>query len=283
MIVTGERARDGDYGLNDVGALRANPFHAARDFEGIADRDVFGTTIHVRRTAGRWFLEHDRLREVDEQDVTDLDYTPRPLIKRDNTENDLQFTQEFRVASPEPRRSGCRDSARLRWQAGVFLFTRTTSRTRSTATAVTGRAMPSSAQHSPKSALDDTGVGLFGQATVTFSERLDLRPARASTTSTKSATLQTFFDPPIAPASHVDAEKSFSNVSPQVRWPIDCAARRSTPRSAAATRPAASTRRRPPAAKRTARSRPGTSKAREMYSVLNALRTQTSASQRRAV
>ena len=53
VIVTGERARDGDYGLHDVAALRANPFHAARDFEGFADRDVVGTTIHVRRSAGR--------------------------------------------------------------------------------------------------------------------------------------------------------------------------------------------------------------------------------------
>ena len=67
VIVTGERARDGDYGLHDVAALRANPFHAARDFEGFADRDVFGTTIQVRRIG--WsarLLEHDRHPEVDD-------------------------------------------------------------------------------------------------------------------------------------------------------------------------------------------------------------------------
>jgi hypothetical protein len=53
VILSGERARDGDYSLNDVGALRANPFHAARDFEGRADRDGFGTTVVARRTGGR--------------------------------------------------------------------------------------------------------------------------------------------------------------------------------------------------------------------------------------
>src|SRR5262249_10977195 len=38
LIVSGERARDGDYGLNDLAALRANPFHSSRDFEGRTDR-----------------------------------------------------------------------------------------------------------------------------------------------------------------------------------------------------------------------------------------------------
>ncbi len=52
VVVSGERARDGDYSLNDVAALRANPFHAARDFEGFANRDVLGTTILARRASG---------------------------------------------------------------------------------------------------------------------------------------------------------------------------------------------------------------------------------------
>jgi hypothetical protein len=34
LIVNGEWARDGDYALYVLGSLRANPFHAARDFEG---------------------------------------------------------------------------------------------------------------------------------------------------------------------------------------------------------------------------------------------------------
>ena len=45
VIVNGERARDGDYALSDLGGLRANPFHAARDFEGHTNRDIFGTTV----------------------------------------------------------------------------------------------------------------------------------------------------------------------------------------------------------------------------------------------
>jgi len=52
-IVRGERARDGDYALNDLGALRRNPFHAARDFEGRTDRDVTSATVLARRVGPR--------------------------------------------------------------------------------------------------------------------------------------------------------------------------------------------------------------------------------------
>ena len=54
VILNGERARDGDYALNDLGALRARPFTAARDFEGFTHRDLFGTTILNRREGGRF-------------------------------------------------------------------------------------------------------------------------------------------------------------------------------------------------------------------------------------
>ena len=53
VIVSGERARDGDYSLNDVGALRANPFHASRDFEGRTDRDVLGRPYRRGGSADR--------------------------------------------------------------------------------------------------------------------------------------------------------------------------------------------------------------------------------------
>src|SRR5262245_33059942 len=123
VIFTGERARDGDYSLNDVAALRNNPFHAARDFEGHADRDVYGTTILARRTAGSIvFSSTTGFLNWKTQDVTDLDYTPRPLITRDNTEKDFQFTQEVRFASADAAAVKLSDAARLRWQSGVFLF-----------------------------------------------------------------------------------------------------------------------------------------------------------------
>ena len=217
VIVTGERARDGDYGLNDVAALRANPFHAARDFEGFANRDIFGTTIHVRRTGGPLvFSSTTGIVKWTTQDVTDLDYTPQPLIQRDNTEEDLQFTQELRVASSEQSPIQLSDSARLRWQAGVFFFTQGYEQDAVNSFSPFLVAPFPVSQHSPRSALDDSGVGLFGQATVTFGERFDLSAGARFDHESKEATLETFYEPQIAPPSRVDAEKGFSSVSPQV-------------------------------------------------------------------
>ena len=71
-------------------------------------------------------------------------------------------------------------------------------------------------QHSPRSALDDNGVGLFGQATVTLGQQFDLSAGARFDHESKDASLETFYEPQIAPPSRVDAEKGFSSVSPQV-------------------------------------------------------------------
>jgi len=71
-------------------------------------------------------------------------------------------------------------------------------------------------QHTPRSALDDFGLGLFGQGTVTFHDRLDLAAGARFDYEDKSALLETFFDPLIAPPTRVEADDSYANVSPQV-------------------------------------------------------------------
>jgi len=226
VIFTGERARDGDYSLNDVAALRANPFHAARDFEGHADRDVVGTTVLARHAGGPIvFSSTTGFLHWKTQDVTDLDYTPRPLITRDNTEKDFQFTQEIRFASADVAPIRLTDDARLRWQAGISLFSQNYNQDAVNAYAPQLIAPFAISQHSPRSSLDDVGVGVFGQGTVTFNDRLDLTAGARLDVEGKSATLESFFDPLIAPATSVSADKTFSNVSPQAsvgyRWQPD--------------------------------------------------------------
>ena len=217
LIVTGERARDGDYSLNDVAALRANPFHAARNFEGHADRDVVGTTILARRATGPIvFSSTTGFLNWKTQDVTDLDYTPRPLLTRDNTEKDFQFTQEIRFASADTTPIRLADAARLRWQSGVFLFSQSYEQDAINHYAPFVVAPFAVSQHTPRSALNDFGLGLFGQATVTFGDKLDLAAGARFDYEDKTALLENFFDPLIVRAARVEADKSFSNVSPQV-------------------------------------------------------------------
>ena len=119
----GERARDGDYALNDLGALRANPFHASRDFEGFTHRDLVSPTV-LRQRTGRLcdFSSHTGFVCWKTEDLTDLDYTPLPLITRNNNEEDRQFTQEFRFASCERAASRPADIG-AEVAGGRFFFT----------------------------------------------------------------------------------------------------------------------------------------------------------------
>ena len=150
------------------------------------------------------------------EDSTDLDYSPMPLITRDNAEEDFQFTQEVRLASAAPKKLS--DSAALKWQTGVFLFTQSYQQdaVNTYAPYLLSQfiAFPVN-EYSPVSELDDFGLGVFGQGTVTLKEKLDLVAGVRLDYENKNADLKTFFDPAIAPPTVVVADDSFSNVSPQ--------------------------------------------------------------------
>jgi iron complex outermembrane recepter protein len=219
VIVSGERARDGDYALNDLGSLRSNPFQAFRDFEGRTDRDVINTTILTRYEGSRLALTTTTgIVDWKTQDLTDLDYTPLSLIRRDNTEEALQFTQEVRLASAAaaPLRLG---GAALKWQAGVFFFTQGYEQDALNIYSpfLLSPLIPFTvSQHSPAGALDDSGIGLFGQGTFTLRDSLDLTVGARVDHEQKDADLRSFFES-LAPFPSVTlaADDSFTSVSPQ--------------------------------------------------------------------
>jgi hypothetical protein len=68
-----------------------------------------GSSIDLSSTTGRvrW-KTHDQ---------TDLDYTALPLITRDNSEKDVQFTQEVRLASAAASPVVMFPNVSLRWEA----------------------------------------------------------------------------------------------------------------------------------------------------------------------
>ena len=219
-IVSGERARDGDYALHDLAALRSNPFHAARDFDGFTHRDVVNTTVLARREGSRvTFSTTTGFVRWKTEDATDLDYSPLPLVTRNNAEEAFQFTQEVRFASAQNAPARLADGVSLRWQTGVLLFTQNYDQD------ATNQFAPfllspllafPVGQTSPQAALDDVGLGVYGQATTTLGERLDLTVGARFDHERKAGDLATFFTPAIAPPTQVTAEESFSNVSPQL-------------------------------------------------------------------
>lgn len=219
LIVAGQRDQDGDYGLNDLAALRRNPFHSSRDFEGIVQRDVVSSTAQIRWEGTRFaFGSTTGLVNWKTRDVTDLDYTVLPLITRDNKEKDVQFTQEMRFASAAGAPARLGDRVRLRWQTGAFFFSQNYDQDAINNYApflLSPQLGFPVAQHSPRSALNDRGVGVYGQTTATFAENFDLTFGARVDHENKEANLYTYFDPAISPGNRVIAEKGFSNVSPQ--------------------------------------------------------------------
>jgi iron complex outermembrane receptor protein len=218
VIVSGERDEDGDYGLHDLAQLREEPHRSARDFEGHTDRNIFGTTILTERKGSRFHLTTTTgfVRWTTE-DSTDLDYSALPLITRLNNEEAFQFTQEVRVSSVEPR--SLNDKATLRWQGGAFLFTQNYQQDAvNTIAPFVFSPLVSVAvdQYSPVADLEDFGLGLFGQGTLTLNQNLDVVAGLRFDYESKNADLKTFFDPALQPPSVLVADDSFSHVSPQV-------------------------------------------------------------------
>ena len=220
-ILNSERARDGDYALNDLGALRANPFHVSRDFEGFTHRDIVAPTALVSHAGNAVdFSSTTGFVSWKTEDSTDLDYTVLPLFTRSNSEKDHQFTQELRVASASNAAVALTNRLALKWQAGLFFFTQnyTQDAVNSFSPFVLDRSItfPVS-QHSPQSALDDRGVGVYGEATSTFGGKLDASIGVRADHENKKANLNTFFSPavPGLPATAVDAEREFTDVSPR--------------------------------------------------------------------
>ena len=220
LIYTGERARDGDYSLADLDAVRKAPFETQRDFEGHADRDVNALTF-LARHEGKGFAftsttGYVRWKTLDE---TDLDYSPAPIATRSNAEEDGQFTQEFRFASGKSAPVKLSDSASFKWQAGVFLFTQNyeVKAVNTYGPFVLSPFINTPVEdHNPEGTLDDTGVGVYGSGTFQFG-KVDVTVGARGDYENRKADLASFLVNPLIQSipTVVDTEETFSNVSPQ--------------------------------------------------------------------
>ncbi len=219
FIYAYERNRDGDYALGDLDQILITPNRVARDFEGFTERDINNATFNLRGTGQNVAIEATTgFITWDTADATDLDYTPLPLATRTNDENDRQFTQEVRLASPENAPLALGDRMLLKWQAGVEYFNQAYEQVaiNTLSAGVLSPQIPFPVQmHSPEAAIDSTGIGLFGRGTLTLNEKVDLTAGLRYDHESGDAVLRTFLDPAVAPENLVTAEQSFNDVSPQ--------------------------------------------------------------------
>lgn len=220
FLVSGERARDGDYALTDLGRLRATPRRTARDFEGFTHRDITSATVLLRHEReSLTFSSATGLVGWRTDDATDLDYSPLPMLRRTNEERSTQFTQEVRVASDTWVPSWISDDIGFKWQAGAFFFAQNYEQdaVNSFAPFVLSPFVNVPVdQTSPQAELGDNGFGLFGQGTATFADRFDVVVGVRFDRESKDAMLRTFYVPAVAGPRQTSAERVFTNLSPQV-------------------------------------------------------------------
>lgn len=217
--VSGEADRDGDYTLYDLASIRAQPYHISRDYEGGSDRDivqpVFTATYCGRDvdltsiSSFQWWRSHDR---------TDLDATAADMMRRMSKEDQRDWIEEIRLSSPAAAPVRLGDGTTLRWLAGVFAFKSAYSQRAYSdyrAGAVPMLGLPFPYQQHDDADLDSYGMSLFGQATLTFRERLELGIGLRYDYEHRSAGLRGYADPAIVPPSGTDADETFNQTSPR--------------------------------------------------------------------
>ncbi|HYG34853.1 MAG TPA: TonB-dependent receptor, partial [Clostridia bacterium] len=183
---------------------------------GYTHRDIFaptlllnhkGETVDFSTISGFvWWKTHD---------LTDLDYTPLPAVTRENREKQTQFTHEFRLASAKDAPIALSEDFELRWQAGLFVFTQNYDQDAFNDTQPPFSQLPVALRSRSQASLDDAGVGVYGQGTLTAWEKLDLSVGLRGDYESKSADLTSSFAPPVAPTRTLSPEEDFSEFSPQ--------------------------------------------------------------------
>jgi len=220
LRIHAERDRDGDYALSDLSSIRATPWRVSHGFEGDSLRDIAGTSLTANYfTQYATFTSVTGFQDWRSQDLTSLDYTPGDLIRRQNRERQNDFTQELRAASPTDHPLVLCDAAKLSWVGGLFVFAsdyqQHVGNTYRPA-AVPALGLPFAFTQYNDAALRDLGLGVFGQATITIFDKLDLTAGIRFDAERDTAGLAGYTDSPYLPTSSAHPASSFDNVS--TRW-----------------------------------------------------------------
>ncbi len=222
-IVSGERARDGDYALaRSRRRCAAIPFHAARDFEGFTHRDIVNTTVLARREgAASRVLDDDRVRALEDGGRD----RPRLLAAAARHPRERRGSLPVHAGGarsprrPTPRSASPYGACRSGGRPACSCSRRTTIRTPSTTLRRSCSRRFSgfpSARHRRRRRSTTWASACTARPRRRLRDRLDVTAGARFDYETKDGELSTFYTPAIAPPTDVVGEESFSNVSPQV-------------------------------------------------------------------
>ncbi len=220
LSFNGERDRDGDYPLYDIGYLHDHPNRAFHDFEGGTERDViepslvinyFGQNVEMNFSSSYQYWRS--------RDTTDVDETPIDAARRDNKEHQIAWIEELRFSSPTERPLVINNDTKLSWVGGVFFFASTDNQ-RVVNDIRPGGVGPGGApfpfQQLQNSDTRDIGIAFFGQTTLTLWDKLDFIVGLRYDYQRSRASLDNANSTPLIPASpNVDSTRDFYRLSPK--------------------------------------------------------------------
>ncbi|MCL2647855.1 MAG: TonB-dependent receptor [Phycisphaerales bacterium] len=212
LRLNAERDRDGDYPLGDLAAIRSRPWHVSHGFEGNSLRDVGAASLTMN-----YYTEYATFTSISgytywrSQDLTGLDYTPYDLIRRQNRENENDFSQEFLLASPKDRPLALNDNVKLAWLVGAFGFV--SDYGQDAVNNLSPALQQPVSQVGSLAAINQRGIGIFGQATLTLYDKLDLIAGARFDAERDHAVLGSFTE--YGPNPSLIPSKTFNNYSTQ--------------------------------------------------------------------
>jgi iron complex outermembrane receptor protein len=227
VVLHGEQARDGGFALFDLDSLRARPRRIMHDFEGRTSRDL-GAASFNWTSAGdcvdlTWI---GALTDWEIGESTDFDFTAFDAVRRFTDEDQTSVYQEIRLASP----AGSTEP--LRWLMGASGFWADSARAASNEFRPAGAGIffPPGSVGTDRSAGDfeDYSWALFGQATLSLAERLELTAALRYDFESRGADIDRTFATGgfVVPTGSVDQRHDFDEILPRFsaayRWSPEC-------------------------------------------------------------
>ena len=219
VTINGEQDRDGDYALFDLAALRKNPRRINHDFEGNTRRDVSQAAFTATYKGDAVDITSiSAYQQWSDRDRTDLDESPTNLIRRQSNDSEHNLVQELRFSSPDKKPIALSQDLKLNWLAGIFAFRESAKHTAGDTfsnTAVAAGIVPFAFTSFEGADNLSYGVGAFGNATLTYREKLDLTFGARYDYEHASGAVDTFASSPFVPATAARDERSFDHVSPR--------------------------------------------------------------------
>lgn len=175
-------ASDGSYATGPLSEVRENPYHVHHDYKGDAYSDADQTQENLSIVyEAPWFTVTSitGLMQTSLDSQGDMDSTPNDYFLAHYLNEDDQFTQEFRFSSNENQ------DKPYKWLVGVYLSDYTRERKSddnyrpdfynlAAAGALTAMGLQIDSHTIHNINLDNQSAAIFGQATYTFFDKLDI-------------------------------------------------------------------------------------------------------------